>query len=181
MPNIQYGSTPYQPNKEVRRSSKWGVSETIQLDPETPSDKLAIDAIRIAAKHRERAKYHEALVYYNRAIELSPKNEAAYIDRGLTYSRLGRHREALADLDKAIELNPMNAKAYNNRGFIRMMSESFQQAIVDFNRAIALRPDYGVAYYNRGVAHRKLGDRAKADRDFAKAKSVGYQVPAAKE
>jgi hypothetical protein len=33
-----------------------------------------------------------------------------------------------------------------------------------------------MAYYVRGRAHEKKGDRAKAEKDFAQAKELGYEA-----
>ena len=52
-----------------------------------------------------------------------------------------------------------------------------QRAVEDFNVAIRLDPQYAWAYYGRGVAYDNLGQKGAqelADRDFAKAKELGY-------
>ena len=41
--------------------------------------------------------------------------------------------------------------------------------------AIRLALQYGDAYYNRGLAYENLGQQELADRDFAKAKSIGVE------
>ena len=38
----------------------------------------------------------------------------------------------------------------------------------------ALNPQYANAYNNRGVAYQAIGKSAEAERDFAKAKELGY-------
>ena len=35
----------------------------------------------------------------------------------------------------------------------------------------------GEVYYNRAIAYQELGDTAKADADFARAKGLGYGAP----
>ena len=49
-----------------------------------------------------------------------------------------------------------------------------QTAIEDYDEAIRLNPQYADAYYNKGVAYYYLGQQKLADRDFAKAKELGY-------
>ncbi len=46
------------------------------------------------------------------------------------------------------------------------------QAIVDFTKAIELVSNYLAVRYYRGVIHRELGNVAKSNYDFARAKSI---------
>ena len=50
----------------------------------------------------------------------------------------------------------------------------FESAIQEYDEAIRLDPQAGPYYYNRGVAHEALGKTLEAERDFAKAKELGY-------
>ena len=50
----------------------------------------------------------------------------------------------------------------------------YEQAIQDFDEAIRLDPQYSDVYYNRGLAYEALGKTIEAERDFAKAKELGY-------
>ena len=64
--------------------------------------------------------------------------------------------------------------AYNS-GTEYLEQEQYNQAIVDFDEAIRLDPEYANAYYNRGIAYGNLGQQELADRDFARAKSLGVE------
>lgn len=52
--------------------------------------------------------YKEALVYYDRVLEIDPKYVKAWINRGLTLYELKRYEEALYSYDKALEIAPNN-------------------------------------------------------------------------
>ncbi len=54
----------------------------------------------------DQGKYDEALVEYNKAIKLDPKNELAFLYRGEVYKEKEDYDKALADFDKAIDLAP---------------------------------------------------------------------------
>ena len=58
----------------------------------------------------------EALKAYSRTVELSPKDAAAYNNRGAAYIGLDKFDKAIVDLSKAIQFNPDNAITYSNRG-----------------------------------------------------------------
>ena len=49
------------------------------------------------------------------------------------------------------------------------------QAIADYTKAIELNPKDATHYNNRGIAHRKLGNAAQAEADFAKARELEAQ------
>ena len=76
--------------------------------------------------------------------------------------------------DKAIRLNPQNAKAYNNRGVSYHELIDYNWAIYDYDEAIRLAPEYALAYNNRGLTYQSLGKVEEAERDFQKAKELGY-------
>ena len=65
--------------------------------------------------------------------------------------------------------------AYNNRALAYMLLGNFKQAIADATKAIQINPKYVPAYQLRGKIYQKLGDEAKAQADFAKAKELGYK------
>jgi tetratricopeptide (TPR) repeat protein len=74
-------------------------------------------------------KYEEAIVNYNKAIELDPQYAVAYYNRGNAYHKLGQDVEAIVNYNKAIELNPKDAAAYYNRGVAyAILSEGADQA-----------------------------------------------------
>lgn len=49
-------------------------------------------------------------------------------------------------------------------------------AIDDCNKAIELQPKYAPAYYNLSECYKSLGETAKAQAAFVKAKQLGYRV-----
>lgn len=61
-------------------------------------------------------RYEEALPYFNRALELSPRFCLAYINKGIALKNLGKLDEAIECYDKVInELNPEYKKAWHNK------------------------------------------------------------------
>jgi tetratricopeptide (TPR) repeat protein len=77
----------------------------------------------------------EALLDFEKAIELYPSFAEAYFKRGNIKNLLGDYEGAIKDYDKAIELNPNLAEAYNNRGLIKFQSGDEDGGNIDILRA----------------------------------------------
>jgi len=69
-----------------------------------------------SAQNNGATENQQSINDFNKAIELNPKDEVAYYNRGNTYRTLGNYQQAINDYNKAIELNPKDADAYCNRG-----------------------------------------------------------------
>jgi tetratricopeptide (TPR) repeat protein len=113
-----------------------------------------------------------AIADFNRAIELDPKDDAAYYNRAQAEGLKKDVRGAIADYTRAIELGSTNPAAYNNRGNARSENNDQDNAIADYTRAIQLKPDYARAYYNRAVTKEAKGDSAGAAADYKRAQEL---------
>jgi len=114
-------------------------------------------------------RYEEALLDFDKAVELLPKYAMAYYNRGNLYQKQKKYDLALADFNYAIRYRRDFDKAYNNRGTLYKETNRLDEAIVDYDRAISLNPDYHMAYNNRGTVHilQKQYQRAIEDLDKA--------------
>jgi tetratricopeptide (TPR) repeat protein len=56
---------------------------------------------------KELGRYEEALVAYDKAIKLNPKNGACYYNRAIILYALGKGTKALEALEKSIEVQHM--------------------------------------------------------------------------
>ena len=98
----------------------------------------------------ERAKdgdNEDALIAYDKALELDPNHVSAWNNKGIVLSRLKRFDEAIVCYDKAIEIDPKYANAWYNKA---KAMRNFGQSLVDkanddrtnapkmINRSIAL-------------------------------------------
>lgn len=109
-------------------------------------------------------EYEKAISDFSSIIELQPNDEAAYIQRSIAYSSLGRAKlasgsepfaaieQALMDCDRALKLNPKNFSIWMNRGVFQnqlaitrgdrgiKVDELFERAAADEEEAFKLRP-----------------------------------------
>ncbi|MBI5360901.1 MAG: tetratricopeptide repeat protein [Planctomycetes bacterium] len=77
---------------------------------------------------------------YDKAIELDPKDEKTFHNRGFAKYTLGDYTEAIYDYNKAIELNPNYSKAFCNRGSAKDATGDSKGALSDYTKAIELDP-----------------------------------------
>jgi tetratricopeptide (TPR) repeat protein len=61
-------------------------------------------------------KYDEALGYYNKALNIDPKNSYAWYNKGMALCLLGKYKEAMEYYDKAIEIDPDNGMTWYAKG-----------------------------------------------------------------
>ena len=110
--------------------------------------------------------YKKAISLYDKAIELDPKNIAAYLSRGGTHSKIGQQEQCISDCNKAIELSPICSDAYFNRGNGYLYLDQYEQAVSDYTKALELNPKAVGALRNRKIAYEeiaKLKRQNKAD------------------
>lgn len=98
----------------------------------------------------------------NKAIAYNPKNEEAYVVRGLVSMVRAYETKRSMEIDSC--LTGLDAEASD-----RDLQMFLAKADVDFERAVALTPDYGEAWANRGVVHNLLTDFDTAATYLAKA------------
>ena len=94
----------------------------------------------------------QAIVEYNRAIEIYALDPNAYIGRGDCRVSRGDHDQALADYNEAIRLGPNYSRAYSSRGKLLEAMGQDAQAEADYDRAIQLDPSFTYALRLRGAA-----------------------------
>jgi len=69
---------------------------------------------------------------------------------------------------------PSPADEHIERGDDHSRKGHYKEAIESYNEAIRLDPQNAKAYNNRGLTYQSLGKVEEAERDFQKAKELGY-------
>lgn len=81
-----------------------------------------------AYKHQMGGELADAIVLYQRSIELFPTAEA-HTFLGWTYSMMERYEEAIAECEKAIAVDPTFGNPYNDIGAYLIELERWEEAI----------------------------------------------------
>ncbi|MCZ7355412.1 MAG: tetratricopeptide repeat protein [Candidatus Methanoperedens sp.] len=104
--------------KELARSFE-ALAAVLSYDcPNNAEEKLIALFIKLGylqnlSKPDDLGRLEEALATYDKAIEINPKDEKAWVDKGSALDDLGREEEALVCYDKAIEINPKDARVWS--------------------------------------------------------------------
>ena len=133
--------------------------------------------------YQELKRYQEALIDYDKAIELSPENFSdVYSKRGHVHRHLGQYLDAIRDYDKHLALDPSNPWSHHYKGMTYRDLEQYDVAIQNWETYVELRliesadwresEQAADAYTNIGLAYIEFGQNQKAIEQFDKALSV---------
>jgi tetratricopeptide (TPR) repeat protein len=124
----------------------------------------AADASRDTAGAQTR--YTSALADFSKEIELNPKEEAGYLQRGETEVLSKQYDAAMTDLNKALELKPDDGLAVKFRGFAEIGLSQWDKAVADFTSAIQKDPNDPQSFDRRAWAYRNLKNYDAAIGDY---------------
>jgi tetratricopeptide (TPR) repeat protein len=94
--------------------------------------------LRRAENRMDSKDYVGAIHWYNKAIEMNPKDPWTYWERGLVKKAKNEVDSAICDFDKTIELQSDNAFAYFQRALLKEKKMD-QSAEEDYKKAKELR------------------------------------------
>ena len=144
-------------------------NKTIELN-----DKFSWSYHNRALAYGRLKRWDDAIADYGRAIDIDPNYASAYNGRAWSYCQIGKFEAALVDANRAIKLKPNEANFFDTRAQAYAGLGRFEEAIADMNTALKLSPE-GWLFYNRGEIYKLMGDKEKANADFAKAEKLGYR------
>ncbi len=129
----------------------------------------AEDYYKMGEIEQEKKNHINAIIYYDKAIEINPDHIDAYNGRLVSRFYLGDYQNAINDCNKIIKITPEVAINYNNRGRIKQELKNYQSAISDYTKAIEINPNCIDAYGNQASAYLSLKDYEAAIRECNKA------------
>ena len=113
-------------------------------------------------------KTEEALVVFEKVVELEPNHRNAYGRMGDIYRGQGKLSKALEMYNKQIEISP-DAVAYINRGTLNRFFQKYKSALSDFEEALKLDPENGFCHSRIGLIYEHHREFNKALENFDKA------------
>lgn len=121
-------------------------------------------------------KLDQAMEWFAKAIENTPKDPEIFHDRGVCLFHLERFEEALADMDRSVELQPDYGYRYASRAFIRGAVKDIHGAIADYKKAVELDPEDAISYNNLGLLQEQLGYKQEAQDHYKLADELAQML-----
>ena len=78
-------------------------------------------------------------------------------------------------IDLGTDLPSYRSVNHCRRGYAFWQTGEFERGMADFAESIRLDPKNGEAFYYRALGYQHIGEKGKADYDFAQAKNLGYE------
>ncbi len=103
---------------------------------------------------------------FDRAVELNPKDAAAFAFSGGIHLRRGEIDRAIQDYDRALRIDPNDATTFYNRGVAYGTKKEWDLAVQDYDQALRLEPKFAAALYGRGVAKEQMGGQGWRGRRY---------------
>jgi tetratricopeptide (TPR) repeat protein len=148
-------------------------NEAIRLAPKATSAYLIRSAVFF-----KKMNYVRAFIDTTEVIKLDPQCDIAYANRARIYQAMEKPDEAIADCTRYIQMasrGPTMMEMYAVRAYARQSQGKLNEAIADLTKSIDMAPFCGQLYYDRGRIYKLQGEKAKAERDFDKAKELGFR------
>ena len=122
----------------------------------------------------ELADYEDAILDYNKALDLSPTQICLiYSMRGNAKRNLGDFEGAISDQNKALDFDPLYADGYFNRGIAKFKKGDFDGAIQDYSQVLKIIPKDSDTFYNRANVKKEIGEIKSACEDWKQAAKLG--------
>lgn len=96
--------------------------------------------------------FQAAVDSYKRAIELEPKNKAAYRGLGAAYLNLQKKEDAISTFQKLLEFNPYDEYAWTGIGYAHIISHDHDKAAEAFRKQVEINPLDATAQYSLASA-----------------------------
>ncbi|EFK11507.1 tetratricopeptide repeat protein [delta proteobacterium NaphS2] len=101
---------------------------------------------------QRRGKLDEALLQYEKALQLRPNFAVAHDNMGLIFMAKGNIPEAVKHTGMAVRIRPGNAIIQNNYGQLLLRQGRIEEAAKHFYQAVRIKPRYAKAQNNLGIA-----------------------------
>ena len=121
---------------------------------------------RSAANFRS-DKFDDAMIDFNKVVELAPTKPDLYLERARYFQRHHKYSEAIEDYSISIELDPAQTELYSERAKCYQQKNRYVEAINDYSKAIEHNPE-GIEKYliERAVCYARLDKIDEALSDY---------------
>jgi serine/threonine protein kinase/tetratricopeptide (TPR) repeat protein len=130
------------------REAEQTLIEMVKLYPE---EKIAYRNLGLI--NRVLNNHEDAVVWYNKVIQLDSLDKEAYNSLAYAYDGAGRYEEAVQSINRYIQLAPDEANPYDTRGDIYARHAEVDKAIESYKKALEIKPDFESSIEKLGLMH----------------------------
>ncbi len=134
------------------RNTLWSNAVSLWSDVVEKSPQKARPHNNLGNALKRQGKIEEAIVHFNKALQINPGYAKAYNNLGTALASQGKTEEAVKHFGIALYINPGYAAAHSNIGVALASQDELEKAIVHFRAALRLKPDYAQVHSNLGAA-----------------------------
>jgi tetratricopeptide (TPR) repeat protein len=120
----------------------------------------------------ELGQVDDAIVHYQKALEIQPDYPPAHVNLGRILARGGQVDDAIVHYRKALESRPDYALANYNLGTALESRGQVDEAILHYRKTLEFEPDFLEAHNNLGIALTRRGEVDEAIVHFLKALEI---------
>ena len=137
------------------------------------ADESAESHLNIGLAHSEKGDHEQAVLSFNRALELDPDLEGARLNLGISQFKLQSFDSAINTFQQILDRTPNDSSALIFMGLSLQGQEQYEQSIPYFEKAGKLDADFGqLALFNIGKAYFNLENNKQATEKFNQAIQV---------
>lgn len=140
-----------------------------------------ISALQLAILYDTRAEPERAEAFYNRVLQLDPRDPAIHYNVGNFYLRQDRPALAVRHYQMSIDSDPHHELAYSNLGVAQAKLGRFESAIQSFDTALRISPGLYEAHLSKGVTYELWGRPDEARQWYVAAARLRPHVDAPRQ
>jgi len=125
----------------------------------------------------EEGRLDEAILHYERAVEIEPGSAVAQFNLGKALGLKGKQEEAIAHYEMALRSDPNLLSARMSLGNALVQQGKADLAAVHFQKVLELRPFDAGAHLNLGFCYFQMGRMQQAKSEYEKALQIAPGEP----
>ncbi|HSN24614.1 MAG TPA: tetratricopeptide repeat protein [Methylomicrobium sp.] len=125
-----------------QRNIVWGSEELLWGDAAVKSPNNPRVQLNYGLALMEKGKYDQALVHYNKALEMAPRWSYTHINIGILKNAMGHPEEAEQHFKTALANHPMNPNAYYYYAVFLKKKKHEDEALALLQRGMKISPNY---------------------------------------
>ncbi len=111
----------------------------------------------IGAAYIQAGEVSKALLYFEKALQLNPKNEMALYELGFFSDQAGNYEKSIRYYNRYLDIDPFNYSVWFNLGLTYNKAAIYEKAVEAYEFALALNEEFNQSLFNLGNAYANSG------------------------